>query len=49
MFRERAKSAILFVLVITSAILTYMVWSYQPEFSQVDTSVESTPNIAAKR
>jgi len=45
MFRERAKSAILFVLVITSAILTYMVWSYQPEFSQVDTSVESTPNI----
>jgi len=45
MFRERAKSAILFVLVITSAILTYMVWSYQPEFSQVDTSVESTPDI----
>src|SRR5699024_2657673 len=45
MFRETAKSVILFVLVITSGVLTYMVWSYQPEFSQVDTSVESTPNI----
>lgn len=45
MFRERAKSLILFILVIASAVLTYMVWSYQPEFSQVDTSIESTPNI----
>ncbi len=45
MFRETAKSIVLFILVITSAILTYMVWSYQPEFSQVDTSIESSPNI----
>ncbi|GAA3721538.1 two-component system activity regulator YycH [Salinicoccus jeotgali] len=45
MNRERLKSTILFLLVISSAILTYMVWSYQPEFSQVDTSIESTSNI----
>lgn len=45
MFRETAKSVILFLLVIISAVLTYMVWSYQPEFSQVDTSIESTPDI----
>nr|WP_255695422.1 two-component system activity regulator YycH [Salinicoccus sp. ID82-1] len=42
--RETIKSIILFVLVVSSAILTYMVWSYQPEFSQIDTSIESTSN-----
>lgn len=45
MYRETAKSIILFLLVISSAVLTYMVWSYQPEFSQVDTSLHSTSNI----
>ena len=45
MYRETAKSIILFLLVISSAVLTYMVWSYQPEFSQVDTSIDSTSNI----
>ncbi|MXQ51615.1 hypothetical protein GQ671_10110 [Salinicoccus hispanicus] len=44
MYRETVKSIILFTLVVSSAILTYMVWSYQPEFSQIDTSIESTSN-----
>lgn len=45
MFSETVKSIVLFMLIVSSAILTYLVWSYQPEFSQVDTSIESSPNI----
>ena len=45
MFSETVKSIVLFMLVISSVILTYLVWSYQPEFSQMDTSIEPSPNI----
>ncbi|WP_020007158.1 YycH family regulatory protein [Salinicoccus albus] len=45
MFSETIKSIVLIMLVISSAILTYLVWSYQPEFSQMDTSIEPSPNI----
>lgn len=47
MHRETLKSIILFILVISSAILTYMVWSYQPEFSEMETSIDTAPNIGA--
>lgn len=47
MHKETLKSIILFILVISSAILTYMVWSYQPEFSDVETGIDTTSNIGA--
>ena len=45
MNKENIKSAALFLLVVTSAVLTIMVWSYQPEFSEIDTDIERTSNI----
>lgn len=45
MRREVLKSIILFILVITSAVLTYMVWSYQPEFAEVETNINTSSNI----
>lgn len=47
MYKETFKSVILFILVVTSAILTYMVWSYQPEFSEVETSINATSNVGS--
>lgn len=45
MYKEWLKSIILLVFVVSSAILTYLVWSYEPEFSQIDTTIEGTTNI----
>lgn len=45
MNKENLKSVVLFILVITSLVLTLMVWSYQPEFSEVETDIERTANI----
>lgn len=45
MNKENIKSIALFLLVVTSAVLTIMVWSYQPEFSEIDTDIERTSNI----
>lgn len=45
MNKENIKSVALFFLVVTSAVLTIMVWSYQPEFSEIDTNIERTSNI----
>lgn len=45
MYKEWIKSAILIVLVVSSATLAYLVWSYEPEFSQIDTSIEGTTSI----
>lgn len=46
MYKEWLKSILLIVIVASSAILTYLVWSYEPEFSQIDTSIEGTTNIS---
>ena len=46
MYKEWLKSILLIVLVASSAVLTYLVWSYEPEFSQIDTSLEGTTNIS---
>ena len=45
MNKENIKSIALFLLVISSLVLTVMVWSYEPEFSEVETDVERTANI----
>lgn len=45
--KEPIKSVILFALVVSSAILTYMVWSYQPEFSEIETNIDPVSNIGA--
>lgn len=45
MYREWIKSILLIVIVASSAVLTYLVWSYEPEFSQIDTTIEGTTNI----
>lgn len=45
MYKEWGKSIILVVFVLTSATLSYLVWSYEPEFSQIDTSIEGTTSI----
>ena len=45
MYKEWIKSILLIVIVASSAVLTYLVWSYEPEFSQIDTTIEGTTNI----
>ena len=45
MYKEWLKSILLIVIVASSAVLTYLVWSYEPEFSQIDTTIEGTTNI----
>lgn len=45
MYKEWIKSIILTVFVLSSAVLAYVVWSYEPEFSQIDTSIEGTTSI----
>lgn len=45
MYKGLFKSLLLVVLVLTSAVLTYRVWSYEPEFSEIDTTIEGTTNI----
>ena len=45
MYKEWLKSILLIVIVASSAVLTYFVWSYEPEFSQIDTTIEGTTNI----
>lgn len=45
MNKENVKSVVLLILVISSLVLTLMVWSYQPEFSEVETEIERTANI----
>ncbi|CEA02201.1 YycH protein [Jeotgalicoccus saudimassiliensis] len=46
MYKEWFKSILLIAIVASSAILTYLVWSYEPEFSQIDTTIEGTTNIS---
>lgn len=45
MYREWIKSILLIVIVASSTVLTYLVWSYEPEFSEIDTTIEGTTNI----
>lgn len=45
MYREWIKSILLIVIVASSAVLTYLVWSYEPEFSEINTTIEGTTNI----
>lgn len=44
MIKEILKSLILFILVVTSVILTILVWRFEAEFSEVDTSISPLPN-----
>ena len=45
MYRGLIRSFILLILVAVSAVLTYQVWSYEPEFSEIDTTLEGTNNV----
>ena len=45
MYREWIKSILLIVIVASSLVLTYLVWSYEPEFSEIDTTIEGTTNL----
>lgn len=45
MHKEWVKSILLIAIVASSAVLSYLVWSYEPEFSQIDTTIEGTTNI----
>lgn len=44
MIKEFLKSVFLFLLVVTSFVLTILVWSYETDFSEVETSLSALPN-----
>lgn len=49
MFKDVMKSLLLFSLIISSVILTYKIWNYTPELTNVETSPdEKTPTIGPR-
>ncbi|CAD2072367.1 YycH family regulatory protein [Phocicoccus pinnipedialis] len=46
MYKEHLKTITLLILVITSCVLTYKTWSYQPEFRKVNTTLTTVPSTA---
>lgn len=46
MYKEPLKMLVLIVLVITSCILTYKAWSFQPEFKRINTTLTTAPSTS---
>ena len=46
MSKEHLKTIALVILVISSCVLTYKTWSYEPEFRKVDTTLTTAPSTA---
>lgn len=46
MIKEFFKTIILIILVLSSLVLTVLVWSYETDFSEVETSLSALPNTA---
>ena len=44
MIKDILKAIFLFLLVVSSLVLTVLVWSYETDFSEVETSLSSLPN-----
>ena len=46
MSKEHLKTIALVILVISSCVLTYKTWSYEPEFRKLDTTLTTAPSTA---